>query len=148
VEIDLDDEAATLSLAERVAAVLRVGDLILLEGELGAGKTFFVRGLARALGVHEDVPVTSPTFTLIGDYPEATPRLVHGDLYRLSHPDELHELGLLEEIGADTIVALEWGARFAEVLPAPALLLRFAMTGETRRRVRVEGDRAQALERR
>ncbi len=139
VEIELANEGATRRLGRVLCEVLRPGDLLMLEGDLGAGKTFLVRAMARALGVPEEVPVTSPTFALLHDYPDARPPLVHADLYRLGDPDELFELGLMERIGGAAIVAVEWGERFEEVLGAPALRLRLALVGEAARRARVEG---------
>lgn len=118
----LADEDATRALAREIAGNLRIGDLVLLEGPLGAGKTFFVREVARALGVPEDIAITSPTFALVHEYPEATPMLVHADLYRLSDPFELDELGLRDRLD-DAIVMVEWGERFVDVLGIPALVV-------------------------
>lgn len=140
VEIELPDEAATARLGQILCDVLEPGELLVLEGDLGAGKTFLVRAMARALGVPEEVPVTSPTFALVHDYPDADPPLVHADLYRLGDPDELFELGLLEQIGGGAIVVVEWGERFEAILGAPALRLRLALTGDVSRRVEVEGS--------
>lgn len=135
----LDDEDATRALARRIAAALRPGDLVLLEGPLGAGKTFFVREVARALGVPEDVAITSPTFALVHEYPEATPMLVHADLYRLEDPLELDELGIRDRLD-DAIVMIEWGERFVDELGTPALLLRLSLgDAEEARDVHLEG---------
>lgn len=101
-----------------------VGDVVWLEGELGAGKTFFTRGLLRALGVPSEVPVTSPTFALMHEHEGRAP-ICHLDLYRLSHPDELTELGLAEAMGR-AIVVIEWGGRFREALGARGIELRLA----------------------
>ena len=111
-------------MATGLAPALRSGDLVVLEGDLGAGKTFFVRALARALGVPEHVPVTSPTFTLVQLYTEARPPIVHADLYRLGVADDLVELGL--RANPDALVLVEWGARFSSQLSPISLLLRFA----------------------
>lgn len=119
----LPDEAATAALAASLAGVLRAGDLVFLHGELGAGKTTFVRALARALGVPAEVAIVSPTFAIVQEYPEADPYLVHGDLYRLGHPEELHDLGL-EEALEDSLVVLEWAEPLRGDLPDPTLELR------------------------
>ncbi len=139
MELELRDEAATLRLGQVLCEVLQPGELLVLEGDLGAGKTFLVRAMARELGVPEDVPVTSPTFALVHDYPDANPPLVHADLYRLGDPEEVLELGLVERMGGPALVVVEWGERFEDVLGTPALRLRLALTGEVSRRARVEG---------
>lgn len=118
----MSDEAGTVRLARRFASAARPGELLILEGDLGAGKTCFVRGLARALGVPEEYPVASPTFALVHDYPDANPPLLHADLYRLGSPDELVELGLFEAVEGGAFACIEWGERFAADLGAIALL--------------------------
>ena len=137
LELDIDDEDAMCRLAERLAPRLGPGMVIVLEGDLGAGKTFFVRAAARALGVPEEVPVTSPTFALVHEYDAAVP-LLHADLYRLGHSDELLDLGLEERLGRDALAFVEWGEAHLDALPTATLLLRIEATGDTRRRVRVE----------
>ncbi|MBW2460781.1 MAG: tRNA (adenosine(37)-N6)-threonylcarbamoyltransferase complex ATPase subunit type 1 TsaE [Deltaproteobacteria bacterium] len=136
----MSTEAETVAFAGRLAAVIGPGDLIVLEGDLGAGKTFLVRALCYALGLPEDELVTSPTFTLVQELDADIP-IVHADLYRLGGPDELMDLGLEERIGADALVVVEWGERFLDVLGAPTLLLRMEIVGETERRVHLSyGD--------
>ncbi len=137
LERDLSDEEATRQLGARLAAALAPGDLVVLEGDLGAGKTFLVRSVARALGVPEEIPVTSPTFTLVHELPGRVP-IVHADLYRLSDPDELVELGIFERIAADAVVLVEWGERFLEALGPVALVVRLSLTGDTSRRAHIE----------
>ncbi|HJK92294.1 MAG TPA: tRNA (adenosine(37)-N6)-threonylcarbamoyltransferase complex ATPase subunit type 1 TsaE, partial [Polyangiaceae bacterium LLY-WYZ-15_(1-7)] len=137
---DVADEAGTIALARRTAAALRPGDLLLLEGDLGAGKTFFVRALARALGVPEDEPVQSPTFALVHHYPDATPPLVHADVYRLPDPGELVYTDLPEALQeGEAIVVVEWGTAFEDAWPTPALVARIALEGDTARRWELRG---------
>jgi tRNA threonylcarbamoyladenosine biosynthesis protein TsaE len=113
--------------------------VLLLEGGLGAGKTFFVRALARALGLDEAIPVTSPTFALVHEYPETRLPLVHADLYRLGDPDELLYLDLSERLrAAPWVAAIEWGLELAEALGGADLLIRLAPTGESARRLTFE----------
>lgn len=145
LEIELSDEDATRRLGGALADALRPGDLVVLEGDLGAGKTFLVRAIARALGVPEEIPVTSPTFTLLHELPGRVP-IVHADLYRLEDADDLVELGLFERIGEDAVVLVEWGERFAEALGPVALILRLALTGEAARRARLEAPTARGVE--
>jgi tRNA threonylcarbamoyladenosine biosynthesis protein TsaE len=105
----------THALGRRVGAVLRAGDVVVLDGELGTGKTVFAKGIAVALGVTE--PVVSPTFTVVREYDAPTP-LVHVDVYRLDHVQELHDLGFDDLVGGDAVTVVEWGDRVSAVLPA------------------------------
>ena len=129
---DCPDEAATVRVAEALATGLRGGEVIVLEGGLGAGKTFFVRALARALGLDDAVPVTSPTFALVHEYPETEPPLLHADLYRLGSPP--------------WVAAIEWGAAFEEALGVD-LLLQLEVTGESARSLTFEArtERGRAI---
>ncbi|MFK8001519.1 MAG: tRNA (adenosine(37)-N6)-threonylcarbamoyltransferase complex ATPase subunit type 1 TsaE [Polyangiales bacterium] len=140
--LSVQSEAEMLAFASRVAALLEPGHLVILEGDLGAGKTFFSRAIAYALGVPDDLPVTSPTFALVHDYPESEPPLLHADLYRLTPGDPLEDLGLESD---DHVRLVEWGAAFVEELGAPDLLIRIFLTGETSRRVEVSGPLAAAI---
>ena len=111
--------AETEALGARLADRLRTGDVVLVAGELGAGKTTFVRGAARALGV--TVPVTSPTFTIGQRYPAADDRRVaHLDLYRLASLDDEDPDLLADYLGPETIAFVEWPRAEAEALGAPA----------------------------
>jgi tRNA threonylcarbamoyladenosine biosynthesis protein TsaE len=96
----------TLELGRRLGASLRGGEIILLNGELGAGKTLFTRGLGRGLGLDETTPVVSPSFTLVNVYP-ARLELVHVDLYRLKE-DEIAELGLDDFMDDGHVLVIEW----------------------------------------
>jgi tRNA threonylcarbamoyladenosine biosynthesis protein TsaE len=98
---------ATHAVAGALAALSRSGDIILLAGEMGAGKTAFAQGFGRALGVTE--PITSPTFTLVHSYDTAGPTLHHADLYRLEHLGEVADLAFGELAEFDGIVLVEWG---------------------------------------
>lgn len=128
---DLPDPAATDRLAEALAGALGPGDTLLLEGPIGAGKSHLSRALIRArLGSpNEDVP--SPSFTLVQTYP-ADPPIWHADLYRLSHPDEVLELGLDEAFGS-AICLVEWPDRLGAATPKDAIRLRLSHQGEGRR---------------
>lgn len=119
-------------LGRAIGRVLQPGDLMVLEGDLGAGKTFLVRGIARGLGVPTSVRITSPTFDLVHELPGRLP-LVHVDLYRLGDPESVHELGLLEQQAQGAAVLVEWGDRFAEELGGEGLWVRLTVTGESSR---------------
>ncbi len=113
---------ATRMLAERLGALVVAGDLLLLDGELGAGKTTFVQGLARALGVEERV--TSPTFVLLHSYEGRDIQLLHADVYRLDHLQEVIDLGLPELLEEGAAAVVEWGDRAEPVLLAEHLNVR------------------------
>jgi tRNA threonylcarbamoyladenosine biosynthesis protein TsaE len=127
-------EAETSAAGERLAGSLRSGDVLLLFGDLGAGKTAFVRGLARGLGAPPD-DVSSPTFTLIQEY-RGRLTLYHVDLYRLQ-PIEVGDLGLDELASGEAVIAVEWAERWSE-RPANAWEIRFQYDGENARRIDVK----------
>ena len=119
---------ATARLAERLGALLRPGDCLLLDGPIGAGKTHFARALIQSLmELPEDVP--SPTFTLVQTYDTEAGELWHADLYRLSSPDEIEELGLTEAMET-AICLIEWPDRLGPLTPPDALRLSFSTTDE------------------
>ncbi|HYP89152.1 MAG TPA: tRNA (adenosine(37)-N6)-threonylcarbamoyltransferase complex ATPase subunit type 1 TsaE [Polyangiaceae bacterium] len=119
----LPSKLATQQLADDLAPLLRGGDLLLLEGPLGAGKTFFARALLRSLGLEGDARVTSPTFTLVNEY-DTEPKVVHADLYRLSDDERgVFELGLVGQRDDGALLVVEWGLAFERVLGGDALLL-------------------------
>ena len=119
--LDLPDRTATERLADAVAALARKGDAILLEGPLGAGKTEFARAFLRAASGDPTLEVPSPTFTLVQSYETRLGPVHHFDLWRLSGPDALDELGWDE--ARDDIVLVEWPDRLGEMRPANALLV-------------------------
>ncbi len=128
--IFLSDPEATAALGERLATVLRAGDTVLLDGPIGAGKSHLARALIRArLGGMEDVP--SPTFTLVQTYDDGGTEIWHADLYRLTHPDEVLELGL-DDAFATAICLVEWPDRLGGHVPPDALHLRLSAQGEGR----------------
>ena len=114
------DEAAVCAFAAHLAPRLAAGDMLLLEGPLGVGKTFFVRALAKALGAASE-EVGSPTFALVQEL-DTQPPILHADLYRLADESELDEIGAWEWPG-QALALIEWGARFLGALPASCLLL-------------------------
>jgi tRNA threonylcarbamoyladenosine biosynthesis protein TsaE len=124
----------TEQIAAGLARTLRAGDVLLLSGDLGAGKTAFVRGLAGGLGIDVD-EVSSPTFTLIHEYGGGRLRLYHVDLYRLEHGG-VEELGLDELGAADGVLAIEWPDRLPRSMPG-AILVALSVVDETTRRVEI-----------
>ena len=116
LELVLADDAATARLGEDLAAAARPGDVFALSGDLGAGKTTLARGFIRAMADAPDLDVPSPTFTIVQSYPARIP-VHHFDLYRLTDPGELDELGLDEAV-ADGIALIEWPERAGAGLPS------------------------------
>ena len=110
-------EAGTLALGEMMTELLRAPKLVVLRGDLGAGKTTLVKGMAAALGAASAEEVTSPTFTLVHEYKGKKTRLFHLDLYRLESEHEVEGLGLWEMAeDPDALVLVEWGDKFASVM--------------------------------
>jgi tRNA threonylcarbamoyladenosine biosynthesis protein TsaE len=112
----------TREFAAALAPLVTGGDIVLLAGELGAGKTCFAQGLGRALGVTEQI--TSPTFTLMRPYDGRSLRILHCDVYRLDHLQEIVDLGISELVDDDAIALIEWGDMAEPVLPADFLEVR------------------------
>src|SRR3954466_5534209 len=133
--VQTSSEEETATIGRQLATGLTAGDVLLLYGELGAGKTAFVRGLAEGLGVPRE-EVSSPTFTLIQEYRGGRLTLFHVDLYRIEDPREFDELGP-DEIAEDGVLAIEW----AEKLPAAprrgVIVVRIAHGDDDRREIRI-----------
>jgi len=126
----------TWALARTLAAELPERAVLALHGELGSGKTCFVQGLARALGITQ--AVTSPTFTLVSEY-SGTKKLFHIDLYRLQRPEDVLAIGLDEYVEADGIKAVEWAERAGNLLPPDTIHIAFeVMTQPEQRRIVVK----------
>jgi tRNA threonylcarbamoyladenosine biosynthesis protein TsaE len=135
-------EAETEALAAELANAFRGGEVVLLSGELGAGKTVFVRGLARGVGA-DPGEVASPTFVLLTCYPGRL-TLHHADLYRLAGGGDERELGLEELPGPRGVLAIEWAERLTVQPWDPALAVRVTLehAGDDLRRVRIEKEAA------
>jgi tRNA threonylcarbamoyladenosine biosynthesis protein TsaE len=131
-DIITTQEAETVAAGERFARTLLAGSIVLLYGDLGAGKTAFVRGLARGLGAAED-EVSSPTFTIIQEYSGEDLKLYHVDLYRLESK-EVDDLGLDDLASDGGIVAIEWAGRW-EDRPVDAIEVTLHDDGGDRRRI-------------
>ena len=127
-----------LLLGQAVASTLSPGAILALSGDLGAGKTAFVQGLARALGVRDPSVVRSPTFTLIAEY-EARIPLIHMDLYRLHSREELDGLGLEDYFDGEGITVVEWADRFPGIMPDRAITIHLEIVDETTRDIVVTG---------
>ena len=132
----------TLRIGELLGKRLLPGDVIALVGDLGAGKTCFIRGVARGAGVKDSAGVSSPSFTLIQEYAGRIP-FYHIDLYRLESEDEAEELGLDEVMRGGGITAIEWAEKIPSLLPEAFLRVRIHPTGTKTRTLELSatGDR-------
>jgi tRNA threonylcarbamoyladenosine biosynthesis protein TsaE len=131
--IILPNPEATIAHGRTFAAQLRAGDVIALNGDLGAGKTHFVKGLAAGLGA--TAAVTSPTFTLIHEYLGGRLPLFHFDLYRLESEDDLLRIGLDDYLDSGGVLAIEWAEKFPALLPPHTRWLRFTHRDDGAREV-------------
>jgi tRNA threonylcarbamoyladenosine biosynthesis protein TsaE len=129
---------AMQALGARLGRAARRGDVLALYGDLGAGKTCLVQGVAAGLGVH--APVTSPTFILVAEYAGRLP-LYHVDLYRTGSPEEIAALGLEELFDGDGVTVVEWAEKAEAILPARALRVRIRGVGDEPREIEIEGLR-------
>jgi len=129
----------TERLGAKLAKGLRAGDIIGLTGELGAGKTCFVRGLAEGLGIKAHVK--SPSYTLLNIYESGGVAMYHMDLYRLASEDDFFEAGLEEYIYSGGVSVIEWADKFSGLLERCAIIVRFSHLDGSRRRIIIEDRR-------
>ena len=138
VEIESESTEQTFAIGFAVGGRAGEGDIFALSGELGAGKTCFTGGLARGLGVDEHYTITSPTFTLINEYPGRC-RLYHFDVYRLNKIGELDDLGYDEYVSGSGVVAIEWAEKITGALPPDTVTIHFKYVDENRRIITISG---------
>ncbi|MDD6050695.1 MAG: tRNA (adenosine(37)-N6)-threonylcarbamoyltransferase complex ATPase subunit type 1 TsaE [Clostridiales bacterium] len=125
--------AQTRALGRRLAELLLPGDVLLLDGDLGAGKSELTRGIAEGLGI--TTTVTSPSFTILNVYDEGRIPLYHFDWYRLSGADELYEMGMDEYLGGDGVAVVEWPSQCPEAIPETYLAVHLTPVGESAREI-------------
>ena len=143
VRVTCRTSEATQALAEGIGRRARPGTVIALSGDLGAGKTCFIQGLASGLGV--ETPVTSPTFVMIAEHAGRLP-LYHVDLYRTESLAEIRALGLDELLGGEGVTAIEWGEKAGPLLPPRTVRVRISGAGDEPRIVEIEGAPPEWLE--
>ena len=134
IQIITHSVTETQILGQTLGAGLHQATIIALTGDLGCGKTAFVQGLAKGLDVSDKYYITSPTFTLINEYPGRHP-LYHVDLYRIEHAPELEEIGLGEILQKDAVIAIEWAERLSGETLSGYLELRLKIISENTRRI-------------
>jgi tRNA threonylcarbamoyladenosine biosynthesis protein TsaE len=132
LHIITESPESTRSLGEILGKNLHSQTVIALTGDLGSGKTVFVQGLARGLAVPENYPITSPTYAIINEY-DGRLRLIHADIYRISDPAELTEIGFDDFFTQDTVIAVEWADKIVSDEFSPDIDIRIRIMGDTRR---------------
>ena len=145
MKIITNSEQETKQIAEKIAAGLEPGMTILLEGQLGAGKTTFTKGVAEGLGIQRIIK--SPTYTLIKEYTDGSLPLYHMDLYRLEDAED-EDLGLEEYFYGDGVSIVEWGSFMQEELPEEHLLIRISVIAESEQRellISAQGEKYQKI---
>jgi tRNA threonylcarbamoyladenosine biosynthesis protein TsaE len=138
------DPAETFRMGRMIGEALKEGAIVALIGELGAGKTSLTQGIARGLGIQEGYQITSPTFTLINEYPGRL-NLVHLDVYRLSGSADLPDLGYEEFFFSNSVVVIEWAEKIRDVLPDKTIFITMTYLDQNRRRIEISGGRAQVI---
>lgn len=134
----------TMALAQKLASRLLPGDCLALTGDLGSGKTTFVKGLAQGLGFKKKSSVCSPTFVILKIYPSRVP-LYHFDVYRLTSPDDFFRCGLDEFLQTEGISVVEWADRVEKALPETCWHIRFGFEGKEKRLIKVHIPRGRKL---
>ena len=136
----------TFSLGKNLGEALHEGDVVALIGDLGTGKTTLTQGIARGLGISEGYPITSPTFTLINEYP-GRHVLYHLDVYRLQGARDLEDMGYEEYFFGQGVVVIEWAEKIMDILPDAALFIRISYVEENKRDLVLEGpeDRMESM---
>lgn len=135
----------TVELGRRLGKVLKAGDVVALEGELGSGKTWFTKGLALGLGVEPDTVVTSPSFTLVNEYTGRC-TFFHMDGYRLGDLSEFLAAGLDEYFSENCVVALEWAERWPQILPPQRIWVELRIVEDDIREITFSGEHPRAVQ--
>jgi len=138
---ETDEE--TLELGFLLGTLLQEGDVVALGGELGSGKTWFTKGIARGLGVSPETVVTSPSFALVNEYPGRV-TLFHMDIYRLENLTELFSAGIEEYLHGGGVAVLEWADRWPEILPEEALTVKLSIVDDHSRSITFSGSHPRA----
>jgi tRNA threonylcarbamoyladenosine biosynthesis protein TsaE len=136
----------TIALGRRLAAELRPPRLVLLRGELGAGKTTLIKGIAEGFGAARQDEVTSPTFTLVHEYRSPGVNVYHVDLYRVDTPRELETLGLDDLVADDAVLLIEWGEKFERFRSERDVEIALERTGENERKITFTAESAEDAE--
>ncbi|WDU82547.1 tRNA (adenosine(37)-N6)-threonylcarbamoyltransferase complex ATPase subunit type 1 TsaE [Caloramator sp. Dgby_cultured_2] len=134
MKVKSNSQEMTFEIGLKIAKLLKQGDVISLNGDLGAGKTHLVKGIAKGLEVHEDI--TSPTFTIVNEYDGKMP-LYHFDVYRISDISELYEIGFEEYIYGEGVSVIEWGNLVEELLPDYTIKINIRILDDNTREIEI-----------
>lgn len=140
IVIETESPEETFALAEKVSGLLKSGGVVTLDGDLGAGKTVFSKGIAKGLGITD--PVTSPTFIIMQEYEGGRLPLYHFDVYRIEDPEELYAIGADEYINGNGVCLIEWAVQVEELIPEDAVrvtIVREPEKGGDYRKITIEG---------
>jgi len=129
----------TFCIGKTLGEILECGDCVALKGELGAGKTCLTQGIAKGLGVPEGFAVTSPTFTLLNEYPGRKTALYHLDVYRLTGSDDLTETGFEEYLACDGVMVIEWADKIERQIPEQAIIIKLFILEDNVREIELSG---------
>jgi len=135
-----DSPSETFRIGRILGELLRDGDCVALTGELGAGKTCLTQGIANGLGVPESYAVTSPTFTLLNEYPGRETVLHHLDVYRLTGSADLMEIGYEEYLSCGGVMVIEWAEKIIDQIPSGALFIKLSHLEENMRKIELTGS--------
>ncbi len=145
VEIISNNAEQTVAIGYAIGEKSGAGDIFALSGELGTGKTCLTCGLARGIGVGDHYLITSPTFTLVNEYPGRCP-LYHFDVYRLNGVGDLDDLGYDEYMAGKGVIVIEWAEKIASALPADVISIHFSYVDENIRIIRISGPKKRIQE--
>ncbi|MGN0601671.1 MAG: tRNA (adenosine(37)-N6)-threonylcarbamoyltransferase complex ATPase subunit type 1 TsaE [Oscillospiraceae bacterium] len=128
----------TIELGKKIGSRLRGGDCVAYSGGLGAGKTTITRGLSMGLGLGDEV--TSPTFSLVNEYPGNNLTLYHFDMYRITSPEDLETTGFYDYMDSDSVLAVEWSENIRSELPENVIKIHIERIDEDTRKITIDGD--------
>lgn len=135
---NVDSAVKTGELGESLGRKLKLGDIVLLFGDLGAGKTTFIQGLAKGLGVENFV--TSPSFVIANEYHLQSGSFYHVDLYRMNDIDSITDIGIEDMLNNDSIIAVEWAEKAESLFPSSAIKVFFEVITESERKIIIKGS--------
>lgn len=138
MKVITNNENETYNIGIKIGKQLKAGDILSLNGDLGAGKTYLTKGIAKGLGIKDYI--TSPTFTILNEYKGRIP-LYHFDVYRINDVEEMYEIGFEEYLYGNGVCVIEWGNIVEEILPKDIINIKIKNLGEFSREIEIKSDR-------